>query len=127
MLLLSSMFAFALVFHAVTQPAADLPARYDVQLTRFAIPAASEPASVLPPLAIAPIPLPPPILTAIEAPVIAVAAAPVLDALPPAAPTLLRGSALAVAPDHGMREAGAVTRVFATTSSALRSAFRKAF
>ena len=120
------MFAFALVFHVVTKPAAQLPARYDVQLTVFAIPVASEPASVLPPLAIAP--MPPPIVTAvIEAPTIAVATPPVLDAWPPAAPTLLRGSAVAVAPDDTLRESGAVTRAFATTGSVLRNVFRKTF
>src|SRR5687767_2563275 len=37
MLVLSSMFAFALVFHTVTQPGAPLQARYDRQLAALAL------------------------------------------------------------------------------------------
>jgi hypothetical protein len=128
MLLLSSMFAFALVFHSVTQPAAHLPARYDVPLTVFAAAAASESPSVLSPLTIAPTPSPAAMVVGvIEAPIIAVAAPPLLDAWPSAAPTLLRESAVAFAPDDAVREGGTVRRALATTGSALRTALRKTF
>jgi hypothetical protein len=128
MLLLCSMFAFALVFHSVTQPVAELPARYDYQLTAMARPAVEQPPSFAVPRETALAPTSTAITaTPIEIPLAAPLSPSLIEAFAWPATTSFPAPVSASAPSEARRESGAVTRAFATTGSALRNALRKTF
>jgi len=136
---LSSMFAFAFVFHIVTQPSAELAVRFDLHWAALVAPSpASETTGTTgttgatrttgisgtagnPGTAAAVVPVVPavPVVPEVTAPRL-------LDALP-WPPTTLVASVNAVASDAPTRDEGAVTRAIATAGSALRNALRKTF
>jgi hypothetical protein len=140
LLVLSSMFAFAFVFHAVTRPDAAVAARFDVPLAAFpppvvpvvpAVPVVPVVASRVPEVSMVPVIR----VTTLETPVTIETS----GTLEPTTGTIgtsgtpgtliapLRASVTAIAPSEPAREGGAVTRAFAITGSALRNAFRKTF
>jgi len=137
LLLLGSMFAFALVFHAVTKPSRRLPARFDVQLTALLMPALAELPSLVaqfPPTSAPwrkPIPatvVEPTVPARVAETTVSVATtAPLLESVAPREPAGLRATIFPVTPGEPAAQLGAVTRALAGTGSALRSAFRKAF
>jgi hypothetical protein len=134
MLVLSSVFAFALVFHTVTEPGAHVPARYDRQLA----------ALVSPQIPVVPVV---PRVSAVRVvravhmvPAVRVAAGTtatsgtpetsgtILHAFAwPTMPAPFPAAASPFLPSDAARDGGAVTRALATTGSALRNAFRKTF
>jgi hypothetical protein len=131
---LSSMFAFAFVFHIVTKSDPQLPARFDLQLA-----ALTEPVAPIVPV-VPEVPVAPeatetpgssgtsgtPEITSGTAGTPGTAEA----ALPSriwSTPAALPAPISAVEPNQHPRDTGAVTRALATTSAALRSAFRKTF
>jgi len=148
---LSSMFAFAFVFHAVTRPDAGVAARFDVPLAAFpppvvpivpAVPVVPAVGSRVPEVSMVPVIR----VTALETTVTPGTLEPTTGTLEPTTGTLepttgttgtsgtpgtliapLRASVTAIAPGEPAREGGAVTRAFAITGSALRNAFRKTF
>ena len=129
MLLLSSMFGFAFVFHAVMQPGAQLPARYDRQLAAFPVPAAADRPAVVSARSTAVARPQIVVIATVGEPAVAPPAAPpLLNAFAwPAMPAALPAAAAASRPSDAERHSGAVTNAFATTRSALRGAFRKTF
>jgi hypothetical protein len=131
MLLLFSMFAFALVFHAVTRPRVTIAGHFNTQLAALAQPVAPRlPAMVSAQAAGAALALPvarsemaPPSI-----PATAFDATPVIHAMPASlAMAYLPASIDAAPPELSAVSGGAVTRGVAATRSALRTAFKKAF
>lgn len=132
-LVLASMLAFAWIFHVVTRPDANLAAQFNVSLAAFSVsvpmppPVTSPPASSQHPAAIA--------LSRVSlavgeglVDVAAPAAVPVLySAAWPAGLVMMPSTVLEVSPARSTREGGAVTRAIASTRSAVRNAFSRAF
>jgi hypothetical protein len=134
-LLLSSMFAFAFVFHAVTRPDAVLPSQYDLQLAAFAAAAPNISARDTIPFAAAArvAPVAPARPAAVVAPAAPDATDPpaapesVLNAVAWSRPIQLPSSIAPTLPVAPLPQAGAVSRAFASAGTALRSALKKAF
>jgi hypothetical protein len=134
MLLLSSMFAFAFVFHLVTRPEVLVAAHFDLQLTGFAHSVDADVPSVLEPLVVQrSINSQPPAVrvtdTSIDADTeAAVDPLPVITAT--AWPTLaapLPSTIAPAAPSEPSSSGGVITRALAGTGSTLRNVFRKTF
>ena len=130
LLLLFSMFAFALVFHAVTRPSDAIAIHFNTQLAPLAQPAGPRVLTMVAPRARHAVTLPA-VRTEMALPITAVASldvVPAIDATPaPPAMAYLPASIEAAPPALSAVPTGAVTRALAATGVALRSAIKKAF
>lgn len=130
LLLLFSMFAFALVFHAVTRPSDTIAGQFNTQVAPLARPVEPRVRTTAAPRARNAIRLPA-VRTEMALPITAVApldVEPAIDATPaPLDMADLPASIEAAPPALSAVPAGAVTRGLAATRGALRSAIRKAF